>query len=255
MKYSDRAALCKNPTAKKLLEIVEAKKSNLCLAADVTKAADLIKLVDDCGPEICVLKTHIDIVEDFSLELITELQRLSDKHNFLIFEDRKFADIGNTMRSQYEQGMYKIASWAQIVNAHPIVGLDALTSLAVAGLPRNNALLLIAELSTAGALTDEQYKKTSVEFADQLSDFAIGFIARGRVSNNPAHLIFTPGVKLEAGGDGQGQQYFTPLTAILGGSDIIIAGRGIYASNNPKQTAAEYRTIAWAAYEKNNQSN
>jgi orotidine-5'-phosphate decarboxylase len=42
----------------------------------------------------CLEQTHIDIVEDFDRDLVEQLQALAEKHDFLIWEDRKFADIG-----------------------------------------------------------------------------------------------------------------------------------------------------------------
>ncbi len=40
------------------------------------------------GPHICMLKTHADIVSDFSKETAHQLSTLAEKHNFVIMEDR-----------------------------------------------------------------------------------------------------------------------------------------------------------------------
>jgi len=43
-----------------------------------------------------VLKTHADIIDDFSQTTIKRLKEVSRRKNFLLFEDRKFGDIGST---------------------------------------------------------------------------------------------------------------------------------------------------------------
>lgn len=116
-----------------------------------------LKVADQLGPHICVLKTHIDILNDFDHDKVQKLVDLSLKHNFLIFEDRKFADIGNTVKSQYNQGIYKISQWANIINAHSIAGSGCVQGLKETEDSTNKGCLLIAQLSCKGNLIDQSY--------------------------------------------------------------------------------------------------
>lgn len=220
------------------------------MAADLLNKQEILNLTDNIGAEICVLKTHIDIVEDFDNEFIIELQRLSEKHNFFIFEDRKFADIGNTVVHQYQNGIYHIADWAHITNAHSIPGPGIIEGLKKVGLPKGRALLLLAEMSSEGNLAQGAYTEKTIKMAEQHRDFVIGFINTKTISKNSSFINFSPGVQFKTKSDSLKQNYQDPEEAILRGSDIIIVGRGIYASADPVQSAQNYRKKAWGAYKK-----
>ena len=234
--------------AKKLFALMEDKQTNLAIAADLTSAQGLLELAEATGPEICVLKTHIDILDDFSPQVTKELRHLADKHQFLIFEDRKFADIGNTVSFQYRGGIYRIAEWADIINAHAVPGPGIISGLKEIGFPLGKGLLLLAEMSSSGTLAQGSYTEQTVKMAEAHSDFVIGFIALRKLSEDPHWIYMTPGVQLATGKDSLGQQYQTPESVIHAGSDVIIVGRGIYGAKDPKSQAKIYREAGWQAY-------
>ncbi len=247
--FAERAEHCYNPTAKQLCHIIAEKQSNLALSADVIHANQLFKLIDQVADKISLLKTHIDIIEDYTPEVTAELKKLAKQHNFLLFEDRKFADIGNTAMLQYQHGIYRIADWADITNCHLFPGEGLINGLKKVGLPKNRALLLLAEMSSDNPFFNESHRTASVELAKKHRDFVIGFICQQRLTDDPAFLHLTPGVQLSNPGDDLGQRYVTP-EIVIGerGSDIIIVGRGITQAEDPASAAEQYRSQSWQAY-------
>lgn len=230
----------------RLLEIMEEKKTNLCVSADVTTSAELLKLVEDVGPFVCMVKTHIDIVSDFTQELSHNLKVLANHHNFLLFEDRKFADLGSTVQRQFAEGVHKISSWSDIINAHVVVGPGIVKGLE--SVSKGQGLLLIAQMSAAGNLCTGEYTQTAVKMAEDNPDFVMGFINVSSVTPNPMFLNLVPGVHLASKGDKMGQQYVSPAIAVQKGADVIIVGRGIYAADDSAKAAQLYRDEGYKAY-------
>ena len=132
--YAARAGTATHPLNKYLFRLMDLKASNLCLSADVATARELLYFADKVGPSIVVLKTHHDMVSgwDFHPQTGTgaKLASLGRRHGFLIFEDRKFGDIGNTVELQYIGGSARIIEWAHIVNVNMVPGKASVTSLA-----------------------------------------------------------------------------------------------------------------------------
>lgn len=249
LSYIERAQLCTNPSACRLLELMEDKQTNLAIAADVTTQEELLSLAESIGSLICVLKIHVDILEDYDANFSNKLKKIADKQRFMIFEDRKFADIGNVVRQQYQKGIYKIADWADIITAHAIPGPGIIEGLKEVGLPLGRGVLLLAEMSSSGTLTTPAYAQATVAMARDHHDFVIGFIAQRKLVEDPCFLHLTPGVNLSDRQDRLGQQYNSPDHAIrVQGTDVIIVGRGITHASDPLYAAKTYREAGWMAY-------
>ena len=247
--YKERENQAIHPVTKRLFNIMHTKKSNLAVSADLTTASEVLKLIEEVGPHVCIVKTHVDILEDFSLDFVKSLQELAAKHNFLIFEDRKFADIGNTVKLQYSKGIYQMVNWAHIINAHALPGEGVINGLKEIGSTQHRGCLLIGQMSAKGNLASPEYSKQTIEMAEHHKDFVIGFICLSNLADDPQFVHMTPGVKIGEGSDSLGQQYLTPEEVIVNRcSDVIIVGRGIYQAADTAQAAQAYQKSGYEAY-------
>jgi len=243
LSYKERSLITPNIMSKQLLTLIDLKKTNLAFSADVTQKDQLVALAEQLGPEICLLKTHIDIIIDFDKSLTQKLKSLAKQNEFLIFEDRKFADIGHTVRLQYQEGIYRIADWADIINAHSLPGPGIIEALNTSG------LLLLANMSSKGCLADQKYIDQTVQMANAFPETVMGFITPYKISDQPGHIHLTPGIQFNQSDDTLGQQYVTPDFAIKERqTDVIIVGRGILQAKDPLNEAKRYRKAGWDAY-------
>lgn len=248
LSYEEKLHHAQNPAAQNLLSFVLEKESNLCVSLDVSTVAEVLSIAEQLADSVCMIKTHADTYTDFTVDAMHYLHELGEKKHFSVFEDRKFADIGNTVRMQYEGGVHHIMDWSDITNAHVVPGPGIIDGLQESGLKKGKGLLLLAEMSSVGSLATGAYTKTAYEWAQRYPQFVVGFIGKGHPEAPRELIMCTPGIHLESSGDTLGQHYQTPYDAVVAGTDIIIVGRGIYTKSNPHETAELYRKTAWEAY-------
>ena len=247
---------CAHPLSHRFMETSTEKKSLVVLAADVYTISDLLNLINEVGPHISALKTHVDMVTDFKRDEWEKVLIAAEKHDLMVFEDRKFADIGKISQIQMG-GIYDIRSWADLVTAHRVSGPDIIDGLAAGwdDVKRIGGVFLLAQMSSRGNLLTPDYTDSVISTGTS-SPHVVGYIGNGssdeeiaqlRKKAGEGRLIWTPGVNLEIGEGKLGQRYGHPYDAIKSGADAVIVGSGIYNSTNPKESAMAYAKASWDA--------
>ncbi|XP_068631662.1 uridine 5'-monophosphate synthase [Battus philenor] len=250
--YENRAQIATNSIARQLFNIMATKKTNLCLSVDLTSSTKILDLLEKVGEHVCLVKTHVDIIEDFNDNFIVQLKQLATKYNFLLLEDRKFADIGNTVSLQYSKGIYKIIEWADCITVHSLPGEGILKAINSSSNGVSKGVFFLAEMSSEGNLITKDYTEATVKMAAKYPELITGFVCQKKDTfKDPGLIQLTPGVQLESSKDELGQVYNTPEKVILdNGADVVVVGRGIVSSKNPEVQAVIYKDTLWKCYTK-----
>ena len=242
--------------ARRWMEACTAKKSLVILAADRQDMVGLNQLLELVHEHVVALKTHVDLVKDWTPEAWGAFCAKAEGFGMLIFEDRKFADIGKISKQQMG-GIYDIRSWADLVTSHLISGPDVVNGLQAGWeeVSREGGILLLAQMSSRGNLLNQDYSDEVVRIGKE-QDGVFGFIGNGSEATNIAALrqrlgdekmIWTPGINLQVGDGELGQRYGNPRDAVLAGADGIIVGSGIHGMNDPCHAARTYADASWQA--------
>ncbi|VDK88091.1 unnamed protein product [Litomosoides sigmodontis] len=241
-----------NPLNKKLLEIMNKKKTCLCIAIDITKCDEIIQVVEKTGGYVCAVKVHADVIEDFNDAFAQKLLSLADNLDFIIFEDRKLADTGYITNLQLTKGPFDIASWAHIVSVHALSGqpvLDVIRKIVKQPGSRLTGCLLVVEMSSGAFINSKEYLNAALKLAEDNRDIVAGFICQKRCANTQDFLYWTAGVHMDAMSDGIGQNWRTIEHAIgLDGNDIVVVGRAITGVADINTQIRRYRDAAWESF-------
>lgn len=220
-----------NNIKQQLRDIIKNKGTRICLAADVDSVEELLEIADTLGPYICILKLHYDIIPQFhEKECGKMLLELREKHNFLIWEDRKYADIGSIMEKQIR---LNLMPWANIVSVHALPGLESLKAI-----PNELGIIVIGELSCYENIIDTNYTIKAVDMSNQLENL-LGFVGQRDFRLGKDTLMFVPGIgRNTGGGDNKGQRYSNIMEKAFG--DVFVIGRSILNSSDRVATIKEF---------------
>ena len=194
-------------------------------------------LIEAYGSYVCIVKLHCDMIDDFDDTFIAYLNEAKKRFNILLWEDHKYADIGNTMHLQLHGGVHKVSEWADLISCHALVGSSSLRAIA-----QNShiMIILITQMSTEGNILDASYTERALQIAKSV-DNVIGIVCQDALYNVQPLLTFVPGIRLHNSetsqtSDGCGQQYNSIQNKSF--ADIFVIGRAL--TNGIYETTTEY---------------
>ena len=157
------------------------------------------------------------------------------KHNFFVWEDRKFADIGAVVKEQIHGGIYKISSWADLISMHVISGPDILNQAGDCG------VIVITSMSSNDTLADNEYERKCIEFINKNKTSNIfGIVTQNNIELNKNLLKFVPGINIsQKTSDNIGQKYSNIENKNW--ADIFVVGRDIVKNEEPLLKILEYK--------------
>jgi uridine monophosphate synthetase len=225
----------KNPVVNKFMDIYHSKMTKLIVSLDLVDPHKILLMIELLHPYILGIKLHVDTIVFDNMSYNAFINKIVDykkRFGLYVIEDRKLADIGYTN----SRVVNNIKKFADAITIHSVSGISAIQSVDNSDI----GIILIQKLSCANNLIDYSYTFKTIEMGKQLNNL-IGYVGQNKIDNNS--FLFTPGVALSSGDDGNDQRYNTPRRALEKGTNVFIVGRAIYNADDPISVAKQFSLI------------
>ena len=214
---------------------------SIIVALDEHKQSQFDKVLDQLDPNLCMVKVGSVSFNSLGKQSILE----AADRGFDIFLDLKLHDIPNTVRKSIA-GLLDMP--IKMLTVHTSGGIKMLKESIKITKDTNIKIFGVTALTS---LTDEDttliYRRNTEEQVKAMIELAKESNIHGLVcsphelslvKNNCDLLTITPGIRIKNFGDDQART-MTPKEAIAHGSDFLVIGRPITASNNIKNSLQE----------------
>jgi orotidine-5'-phosphate decarboxylase len=220
------------------------KGSRVIVALDFPEASRVLSLVDQFEPADCRLKVGSELFAAAGPRLVEQLRA----RGFEIFLDLKFHDIPNTVQRACAVAR-DLGVWMLTVHA---AGGRRMVEAAADALGGGSTPPLLVAVTVLTSLEDRDLadiglRENALAWVDRLGRLAVEAGADGlvcsarevgglRASLGPAKVLVTPGIRPAGFAPGDQRRVLTPGEAVRAGADLLVVGRPVAQSDDPRST-------------------
>ena len=219
----------------------------IIVALDFARDTDAIELARQLPADLCRVKIGKEMFTRYGPRLVEQV--MAQGHE--VFLDLKFHDIPNTVagavKSAAALGVWMVNVHAGGGRAMMEAARDALAGVAGPA-PLLTAVTILTSLSES-EIAEIGFDQPPVVMVERLARLAQasgmdGVVCSPREADvlksalGQDFLLVTPGVRPAGSAIGDQQRVMTPAAALAAGSDYLVIGRPITASEDPEQALA-----------------
>ena len=210
----------------------------IIVALDYHDINDVMRFIDNIDSSLCRMKIGKELFTKYGPKIVFDIQ----KKGFDIFLDLKFHDIPTTV---YKACLSALSLDIWMLNIHLSGGLNMALQASKAKQDSQSSCIMLGVTALTSLSDDDCFSIYGCNRRDQLNRLKLiglesgldGFVCSPFDINilDDSNMIFvTPGIRIEKNVDDH-HRAASPKEAIKLGSDYLVLGRSITASNKPNE--------------------